>query len=183
MVTELSPTEKSSKRAPIDSLTAASVTIAWVIIANKPFYPAYVWYLTGDGVAMALWTMISVPFFLLVPYFARSAPLAARLALPIVGTLDTLFETKLFGEGSGTLLFLAPCIMLVALSFRIGEAWHQRMLAALFFVVFAASFGRLEPAMHVWDAADLASLFALNAFAVASLTAFIAIKYAGVARA
>ena len=33
-------TEKA--RGP-DPLTAASVTVAWVIIGNKPFYPFYVW--------------------------------------------------------------------------------------------------------------------------------------------
>lgn len=166
-----------------DQLTRASVTVAWVILLNKPFYPLYVWWLVGSGTQASLATLVSVPFFLLVPFLARRSPLWARLALPLVGTADTLFETKLFGYASGTELFLAPCIMLVALSFHSVEAWWQRGLAALVFMAFVAAHGRLGQALHVWNAEELGTLFSINAFAVASLTAFIAIRYAGVRRA
>jgi hypothetical protein len=165
-----------------DELTRASVTVAWVIIANKPFYPLYVWWLVGSGTEASLGTLVSVPFFLLVPFLARRAPLWARVALPVVGTADTLFETKLFGDGSGTELFLAPCMMLVALSFHTAEAWWQRGLAVLVFLAFVVAHGRMGEALHVWNAAELGTLFSINAFAVASLMAFIAIRYAGVRR-
>lgn len=163
-----------------DALTQASVTVAWVILLNKPFYPLYVWWLVGSGVQASLGTLVSVPFFLLVPYLAKRSPLAARAALPLIGTLDTLFETKLFGYGSGTELFLAPCIMLVALSFHATEAWWQRGMAVLLFVAFFAAHGRLGEALHVWNAEELGTLFSINVFAVASLMAFIAIHYAGI---
>lgn len=169
----------SSARAPLDPLTAASVTIAWVIFANKPFYPLYVWWLTESGVKASLWTLLSAPFFLAIPLIARRSPLAARIALPVVGTVDTLLETKLFGAGSGTELFLAPCIMLVALSFYAEEKWWQRGLAVLVFCAFAAAQNRLGTALHVWSDNDLATLFSLNAFAVASLLAFIAVRWPG----
>lgn len=169
-------------RSGSDELTRASVTVAWVIIANKPFYPLYVWWLVGSGTQASLWTLVSVPFFLLVPLLARRAPVWARVALPVVGTLDTLFETKLFGEASGTALFLAPCMMLVALSFDCSEAWWQRGLAGLVFVAFVASHGRMGEALNVWSADELATLLSINAFAVASLMAFITIRYAGVRR-
>lgn len=170
------------ERTEPDDLTRASVTVAWVIIANKPFYPLYVWWLVGSGTRASLGTLLSVPLFLLVPLLARRSPLSARIALPVVGTVDTVFETKLFGYGSGTELFLAPCIMLVALSFHAVEAWWQRGMAAVLFVVFFAAHGRLGEALHVWSADELGTLFALNVFAVASLMAFIAIRYAGVRR-
>lgn len=169
-------------RSEPDDLTRASVTVAWVIIANKPFYPLYVWWLVGSGTLAALGTLVSVPFFLLVPFLARRAPLWARVALPVVGTVDTLFETKLFGYGAGTALFLAPCMMLVALSFHAAEAWWQRGTAGVVFVAFVAAQGRLGEALHVWSAEALGTLFSINAFAVASLMAFIAIRYAGVRR-
>jgi hypothetical protein len=165
-----------------DELTRASVTVAWVILLNKPFYPLYVWWLVGSGTQASLATLVSVPFFLLVPLLARRSPLWARIALPLVGMVDTLFETKLFGYGSGTELFLAPCIMLVALSFHAVEAWWQRGMAALLFVAFVVAHGRLGEALHVWNADELQTLFSINAFAVASLMAFVAIRYAGVRR-
>ena len=169
-------------RTEPDELTRASVTVAWVIIANKPFYPLYVWWLVGSGTEAALGTLMSVPFFLLVPFLARRAPLWARVALPVVGTVDTLFETKLFGYGSGTELFLAPCMMLVALSFHATEAWWQRGMAAVVFLAFVVVHGRMGEALHAWDAEQLGTLFSINAFAAASLMAFIAIRYAGVRR-
>lgn len=167
----------ATDRPPLDPLTSASVTIAWVIFGNKPFYPLYVWWLTGSGVAMSCWSMAAAPVFLLIALGARRYPLAARIGVPLTGTLDTLFETKLFGYGSGTELFLAPCVMLAAISFYAEEKWWQRGLAAFVFACFAAAHGRLGAALHVWSDRDLAALFDLNAFAVASLMAFVALRW------
>jgi hypothetical protein len=50
-------------------------------------------------------------------------------------------------------------------------------LAALIFVAFAAAHNRLDPALHVWSDQSLAALLNLNAFAVASLMAFIALRW------
>ncbi|MBW6424151.1 hypothetical protein KX729_22045 [Rhizobium sp. XQZ8] len=165
-----------------DPLTQATVTVAWVIVLNKPFYPLYVWYLVGNGVTASLSTLVSAPFFLAIPFLAGRSPLMARIALPLVGTLDTLFETKLFGQASGTELFFAACIMLAALSFTPEEKWWQRGMAALVFAVFAFSRSYLGAPLHNWSDADLTILFNLNAFAVASLMAFIALRYAGISR-
>jgi hypothetical protein len=170
----------SEPRTPLDPLTRASITIAWVIIANKPFYPLYVWWLLGNGVVASLFTLIAVPFFLAVPFLASRSPLAARIALPVIGTIDTLFETKLFGTGSGTALFLTPCIMLAALSFHAEEKWWQRGVTAFIFLVFVISRMSVGEPFHAWTDADLSNLLNLNAFAVASLMAFIALRYAGV---
>jgi hypothetical protein len=166
----------------LDPVTQATVAVAWGIIANKPFYPLYVWYLAGNGVSASLWTLVAAPFLLTVPFLAKRSPLAARIALPLIGTLDTLFETKLFGQNSGTELFFAACIMLAAMSFRATEAWWQRGMAAFVFVVFVASRSYSGAPLHVWSESDLATLFNLNAFAVASLTTFVALRYAGISR-
>ena len=172
----------TTSRTEPDELTQASVTVAWVIIANKPFYPLYIWWLVGSGVAVSLWSLVAVPFFLLVPWLARRRPLAARVMLPVVGVVDTLFETGLFGESSGTLLFLAPCVMLAALSFHRSEAWWQRGVAALVFGAFVVAYGRMRVGVYEWSAGEIETLFSLNAFAVASLMGFVAVRYAGVER-
>ena len=52
----------SQLRAPLDPLTQATVTLAWVIALNKPFYPLYVWYLVGNGVVASLATMLAANF-------------------------------------------------------------------------------------------------------------------------
>lgn len=171
-----------AEKAALDPLTQATVTVAWVILLNKPFYPLYVWWFVGSGVEASLGTLVALPFFLIIPFMARRSALGARIALPLVGTVDTLFETKLFGHGSGTELFLAPCIMLAALSFHPRERWWQRGMAALVFAAFLTSHERLGEALHVWSPRELDTLLSINIFAVASLMTFIAIRYAGVER-
>ena len=168
---------------PPDALTRASVTVAWVIILNKPFYPLYVWWLVGRGAQASLGTLIAVPFFLLIPLIAGRMPLAARAALPAIGTVDTLLATKIFGNDAGTALFLAPCIMLVALSFRPRQAWWQRIAGLLVFLVFIITHWGLGDALFVFSAAELATLRSINIVSVASLMTFIALRYAGIARA
>lgn len=171
----------NTHRVPLDPLTQATVTIAWVICLNKPFYPVYVWYLVGDGVVASLGSVLAAPVFLAIPFIARHSPVIARISLPIVGALDTLFETRLFGQSSGTELFFGACIMLAAVSFRREEKWIQRCVAALVFAIFLLSRQAGGPPFHAWSDADLAVLLDLNIFAVACLMALIAMRYTGVA--
>jgi hypothetical protein len=169
-------------RPSLDPLTQATVAVALVIVVNKPFYPVYVWYFVGNGVAASLGTLIAAPFFLAIPLLAQSSPLAARIALPLAGTVDTFFETKLFGQSSGTELFFAACMLLVSLSFRENEKRWQRGMAVVVFALFILSRRYIGSPLHIWADADLAILFNLNAFAVASLMAFVTLRYAGVSR-
>lgn len=169
-------------RQQTDPLTQATVTITWVIIANKPFYPLYVWWLVGQGVGTSALTLVSIPFFLSIPLIARRSPFFARLALPLIGTLDTVFETIIFGKASATLLFLAPCMALVLVSFYAAEKWWQRGLACFIFACFAISWWVNKDPVFPWNGEQLATLLSINAFAVASLMAFIGLRYAGVAR-
>ncbi|MBB3318157.1 MULTISPECIES: hypothetical protein [unclassified Rhizobium] len=170
-------------RKSLDPLTQASVTVAWIIVLNKPFYPVYVWYLAREGAAASLGTLIATPFFAAIPFIARRSSLAARVSLPLVGTVDTLFETKLFGPASGTELFYAACILLVAVSFKAEELWWQRCAALIVFLIFVYSRNCIGTPLSVWDRDDLSTLLSLNAFAVAGLTTFIALRSAGNLRA
>ena len=165
-----------------DPLTAATITIVWVIVLNKPFYPLSIWWLVGNGVDASLISIASAPFFLAIVFLAKRSSLAARIALPVVGTVDTVFETKLFGTGAGTELFFAACIMLAALSFRAHEKLWQWAVTGFIFAAFLFSRYAIGGALHLWSASDLAILLNFNAFAVACLTAFIALRYAGMVR-
>jgi hypothetical protein len=166
-------------RPALDPLTASAVTIAWVIFANKPFYPLYVWWFVGNGATAALGTLIAAPLFLAIPFLARRSPLLARAALPIIGAIDTLWETWLFGAASGTELFLAACLLLAAVSFYAHEIWWQRGVAVAIFLAFFAAHGRLGGPHYPWSPDELAKLLEINIFAVASLLTFIALRYAG----
>lgn len=165
-----------------DALTQASMTVSWVIILNKPFYPIYVWWLLGTGVGTSALTLLSIPFFLAVPLMAKRSSFYARLALPLIGTVDTVFETWIFGRASATLVFLAPCVLLAALSFRPDEKWTQRGLSCFIYGCFAACWWLIGQPIYPWSSDQLSTLLGVNAFAVASLMAFIGLRYAGLDR-
>lgn len=152
---------------------AASVATAWIVLANKPAYPLYVWWFAGEGVLASTATMLTAPLYVAVILLARRSGFAARLALAIVGLADTLFETKLFGGASGTELFLAPCALLAALAFGEGETRWSRGLAVLIGAAFAVTHGRFGPPLHPWSAPALVRLASVNAYAVVSLSVFI----------
>lgn len=168
--------------AAIDPHAAAVTTVAWLIVANKPIYPLYVWWFAGSGVAASLWTLAATPAFLAIALLGASRPLAARLALPLVGLADTLFATKLFGSASATELFVVPCLLLAVLSFRAAEAGWTRGLVAVLFAAVVLAHGRLGAPLHVWPDDALARLRDVNVFAVASLCAFVGWRFAGLGR-
>ena len=159
-------------------LENASATTAWVIVANKPFYPLYVWWLVGDHVATSLWTLAAWPLFLAVALGAGARPLAARLALPLAGVADTGFSDVMFGAGSGVEAFFAPCAALAALSFRADEAWASRALTGTVFVAFALARYLAPAGLQPWPDAEARTLLNLNLYSAASLTAFVGLRFA-----
>ncbi len=174
--------EGTEAKAPLDALTAASVTVAWVIALNKPFYPLYVWYLAGDGVAVSALTVIAAPFFAALALTARRNPFLTRLGVPLLGIIDTVAAGKFLGQSAGTELFLAPCMLLIALFFRAEEKWWQRGMACLCFLAFFVFHGRMGAPLYAWSPEAIQSLFTLNAFSVASLMAFVTLRTAGIPR-
>jgi hypothetical protein len=167
---------------PIDELTKATVTVAWVIILNKPFYPLYVWWLIGSGATISTVTLVSLPFFLAIPFVAARSSLAARIALPFVGTIDTVLDSAVFGKSSATLLFLAPCMALSMVSFRPDEKSWQRGLVCFVFLLFVISWWQIGSPAFPWSREETSTLVTINVFSVASLMAFIGIRYSGIAK-
>jgi hypothetical protein len=157
-----------------------SLMLAW----NGPLYPIYVVLLAGRGtLPWVLLTVLISPFFYAIPYLSRVSSRAARLALPLIGTANTVWCIKLFGVESGVGFFLYPCIVLAALLYREREQWFMLPVLGvtlLFEFVPGAAYG---PAVIQLSSDGAARLSALNAGSVAFLLAFIALKFIDVARA
>jgi hypothetical protein len=167
-----------------ESVVAA---VAWIICANKPVYPLYVWYFVGSGALASAWTALAAPLYAAIAILAGRGSLLstrqsllARAALPAVGAADTIFATKLFGAGSGTEMFFAPCVMIAALSFDASERKVARALVAGIFGAFALLHGRYGAPWHSWNADELARFVEINGYAVASLMAYVGWRFAGI---
>ena len=163
-----------------DPLTAKSNLIAFVISSNGPFYPLYVYLLIGRAALPTLLTMLASPVFLIVPAVSRRSGLAGRVALPVVGTLNTIWCIKLLGLSSGVELFLLPCISLGALSFTAAERRLRWAVLALPFVFYLWQnhAGGLGAPLRGFTPAQDGALRSLNIASVGTLTAFLGLIYA-----
>ena len=172
----------SAAAEPMDPLASASAAVAWLVVANKPLYPAIIWWYVGGGFKASLATLVAAPFYAAAAVLARRAPLAARVAIPTIGLADTLLATKAFGPGSGTELFLFACGLLAALSFRPHEVWWSRGLIGLIFFAFVATRLAGGAAPYASPSDQLGRLLDLNIVSAASLFAFIGLRFAGLER-
>ena len=63
---------------------------------------------------------------------------------------------------------------------------HSKPMMAIYpkvvFGAFVVAYGRMRVGVYEWSAGEIETLFSLNAFAVASLMGFVAVRYAGVER-
>ena len=162
---------------------AAFNLIAVVLALNGPFYPAYVIGLIGRPGVASLLTMLASPFFFAVPWVARRNADAGRLALPLIGIINTFCCVKLFGPASGVGYFFLPCIILPALLFQPREFWPRLVLIGLAILPFLLPNGFYGIPLIKLSAANLAKLQGLNLFSVATLSGFIALQFANVLRA
>jgi hypothetical protein len=158
--------------------------IALILAWNGPFYPFYVLLLAGrDALPWCMLTMAATPFFYAVPWISRRLSWAGRLALPLIGAVNTLWCIKLFGMDSGVGLFLYPCLILPALLFRRRERWLMLPLLGLIFL-----FEFIPPTFYgtpimALTAQDAARLSGLNGASVAALLCLVAIQFVDVFRA
>jgi len=167
---------------PSDARTAACVSIAWLILINKPIYPFYVWALIGaDAATRSLGTLALAPLYAAAPFLARRSTRGARIALPLIGLADTLYATKLMGAATGSEFFLVACGLLAIVGFPACEATMARTLVIVVYLAFLVLHGRYGAPLQTWTAAEAATLFTLNLCAAASLAAFIGLRFATVA--
>ena len=155
-----------------DPLVAACNIIALVVAWNQPFYPLYVYWSVSETIWPTFYAFFSTPFFLAVPLVARLDARLGRAMLPLVGTANTIVCTKVFGEATGTEIFLIPCALLPALFFRMSERTIALMLAALPFLVFYGLHGQYGAPFHAYPADESASFLVFNALSAGTLTVF-----------
>jgi hypothetical protein len=160
-----------------DPLAAATNFIALCVVGNQPFYPLYVWGLVGDDRWVSFLTFLSTPFFLAVPAVARRSSLAGRAMLPIVGIANTVLSAKAFGAASGVELFLCPCAMIAGMALRSRERAIMLAIIGLSLAAFALLHDRLGAPLHLFSPEEYARFLSLNAWSVASLTAFAALQF------
>lgn len=147
-------------------------SVAWIVAANKPFYPLYIAYLAPAGFAASAITLLSFPVYVLVGVRGRLAP-ALLWLVPAAGAADALLAHKAFGAGAGLEAFLAPCAVLAVLVGRERGVWMGRFMLALLGAVFLL--------LHQWrpfplaalDAQELVHLRDLNLYSVVGLMFFI----------
>lgn len=169
--------DRSEPRAH-DPLTSACMSVSTVIALNKPIYPLYVWWLAPDALKASIWTVVSFPIWVALPFLARRNPYAARVALVAVGAVDTASIGMALGDGTGAWLFLFAALMLAAMSFEAAEVWTKRIAICAVFVLFVLSYGRFPVGLAgAFSPESVATLFKLNAFGAAALLAFIGLRY------
>jgi hypothetical protein len=164
-----------------DPLAAAGNAVALLVGSNQPLYPLTVYWATGADVTGLFIVFLSAPFFLAIPIVMRRNSLAGRVALVVVGSVDTFISIKVYGQEAGNELYLGPCLLLAALLFRKREQWWSYGLMALIAVGTMAAHDRYGASFLAWSAKDYATMMNLNIFYVAILTAFIGLS-AGRAR-
>lgn len=161
-----------------DPLVAAANLVALIVASNLPFYPVYQLALIGwDAWPSLLEVPVSLVFFAM-PWVSRRWSLPGRALPPLIGTANTLFCMKIMGEASGNALFLVPCVVVAALSFRSNERWVMLPLVWLPVVAFLLSIDRLGPPLSPFTDAEFAAMLRLNAVSAGLFVGFIGMLYA-----
>jgi hypothetical protein len=160
-----------------DELAATGNTIALVLAGNGPFYPLYGFILIGWAAWPTLSTMLSAPLFAAVPWLMRRNTKLGRVALSLLGTLNTLWCVKLLGLDTGVDLFLLPCATLAAMLFYRNERWVMLPLLGLPIAAFIGLKPFYGPALLPLPAQAAAHMVALNAGSVAMLTGFFGLVF------
>lgn len=160
-----------------DPAAAATNLVALVVALNGPFYPLYVIGVIGWSGLPAFATMLASPLFFAVPWMSRRNSLAGRVALPLIGTSNSLWCAKLLGIASGVQLFCLPCIMLAALLYRDPERRLGLALIGLALLPLFVPGVILGPPLLPMDAAEAARLVPLNVACIGTLMGLLALQF------
>lgn len=165
--------------AHADPRVTACNWIALVVVSNQPFYPLYVEGVAGTGGFAAMLTFLSTPFFALAPLVARRNDRFGRAMLPLAGIANSLLALMLFGEASGVLLFLAPCVVIAGLAFRPDERrWSFPLIGLSALAYLAGPMLAATPLVAIGETGSLA-LLRVNAFSAGCLLALAGLSFSG----
>ena len=161
-----------------DPLANAAGAIAIVVAGNQPFYPLYLHAIVGAAAWPAWLTLLSTPFFLMVPVIARRNSLWGRAMLPIAGVANTVLCVKLFGVASAVELFLLPCVLLGAILFRPRERATMVLVLTVPFGAYLGLDWNLGPPTQIFGSSEYNSIIFVHAVSVAALTALVGLLFA-----
>ena len=160
-----------------DPLVATTNLVALVVAGNIPFYPVYYLALIGWGAWPSLLDLPTALAFFAIPWIARHSSLLGRTALPVIGVANALICVKLLGEASGNALYLVPCVVAAALSFRANERWVMLPLVWLPVAMFLATLGRLGEPLVPFTEAEFTAMLRLNAVSAGVFVGFLGMLY------
>lgn len=144
-----------------------------MVASNQPFYPFYIYFLVGNDGGVSFLTLLSTPFFLLIPHLSRNWPNASLASIPVLGLANGMLAMKALGIEAGIELFVLPCVLVALL---VPDRQSSRIVlpaAASTVVLFWIQFVYQAVALHTFSAQEFVSLYRLNAFSVAGLTIYI----------
>jgi hypothetical protein len=164
-------------QAHADPQVATGNFIAVMVGTNQPFYPIYAYAMVGWDAWPAFAGVLSMPFFLAVPWLARRRPVAGRSLLLLAGSANVLLMTWAMGEASALELFFVPCATIAALLFRRSERPVMLALVGLPLLAYFLTRGRYPAAWVGYSDAQFAALRTLNESSVAGFIGFIGVLF------
>jgi hypothetical protein len=117
----------------------------------------------------ALLTMTLAPVFLVIPLISRWNGLAGRISMLLAGNANTVFTIFVLGMNSGSIVFLFPCAVLAAISFRASERWLETAAIALIFLIWLVLLLHAPTGIHHYDDTAQRKIVVLNCISVAVL--------------
>jgi hypothetical protein len=99
--------------------------------------------------------------------------------LPIVGIVNTLVCIKALGEPSEVALFLLPCVVIPALTFRPRERPLQLILVSLPSLIYWLGKGHYGAPLYPYTVRQYGALASLNTTSVMGFTGFLGLIFAG----
>ncbi len=155
-----------------DPLVETTNWVAVLIGTHLPFWPLYVWWSAGaQAFPTSLLTVALAPMFMVIPLISRRSGLLGRVATLLAGLANTVFTVWVLGSNSGTVLFLAPCTALAALSFRRSERWLMLTFTALPLAIYFLLQHYPFVPLHHYDPSAAKGLFVLNVISISVLCA------------
>jgi len=155
-----------------DPLAQVSNWVALTIGTHLPIWPLYIVFSAGaQAWPSALLTSALAPVFCVIPLLSRRHNLWARVATPLAGLANTVFTIWVLGINSGTEVFLVPCTVLAAQSFRWHERWLMLVLAGAPLVVWFWLQNHAPVPLHHYDPAAAHNLIELNVISIGILMA------------
>jgi len=160
-----------------DPLVATTNLVCMIVAGNLPFNPIYHFALLGWDGWPSLLEIPVAPVFFAIPWVARRHSLVGRALLPLIGTINALYAMKLLGQGSGNALYLVPCLVVAALSFRASERWVMLPLVWFPVAAFLLSLDWLGAPLVPFTDAEFATMLRLNVISAGIFVGFIGMLY------